>query len=115
MVSKTESKLNEILEALHYGQVVSFNYRGRYYGLESFRRDGDSFHSLSLCYTEKGETTGHVIFADKISYLGNNDYPVKFENNYPTRDIKEILERERVFDGKNFLDIIEEIDDFDIQ
>jgi hypothetical protein len=115
MVNKTESELNEILEALHYGQVVSFNYQGRYYGLESFKRDNDSFHSLSLCYTDKGETSGHIVFADKISYLGSNDYPVKFENNYPIREIKDILEREKVFGGKNLIDILEEIDDIDIQ
>ena len=111
MTSKTESELNEILEALHYGQVVSFNYRDRYYGLESFKRDGDSYH----CYTENNETVGHVVFADKISYFGKTDYPVKFENNYPVQEIKDILEREKVFDGKSFFDILDSIDDIDIQ
>ena len=115
MTSKTESELNEILEALHYGQAVSFNYRDRYYGLESFKRDGDSYHSLSLCYTENNETVGHVVFADKISYFGKTDYPVKFENNYPVQEIKDILEREKVFDGKSFFDILDSIDDIDIQ
>ena len=115
MANKTESELNEILEALHYGQVVSFTFQDKYYGVESFKRDGDDFHSLNLCYTDKDETSGHIVFADRISYLGSNDYPVKFENNYPIQEIKNILEREKVFDGKNFFEVLNDINDVDIQ
>lgn len=115
MVENTEIEFNEIVEALHFGQSICFSYRGKYYGLEIFKRDGESFYSLNLCYTGGTEKTGHVVFSRRINYLGATDHPQKFSDNYPTGEIKTILDRERVFDGKNLSGILSEAGGVDIQ
>ncbi len=108
--------INDILEALHYGQVVQFTYCGHIYAFESLRRTGDDFHTLGLYHQVPNEPISRLVFKDKISFTGTStDYPIKFEDNYPIAEIRKILEREKVFDGKNLFAVLDEISDVDIQ
>ena len=110
MDNNKSTELNEILEGLHYGQVIEFKYGGVEFALESYKLDGDDYHSLCLYKFSDGDKVGTLVFADKISYFGESDYPVKFEDNYPIEEIKIILAKEKTFDNKSFLDVFEDID-----
>ena len=107
MDSKRINQLNEVIEGLHWGQVIEFEFRKKKYALEGFQRKGDSYHSLCLFVYDKSEIEGSLVFADRITFFGAGDYPMKFQDNYPTEEIKEILARERVFDGKSFFEAFE--------
>ncbi len=110
MENNKNTELNEILEGLHYGQVVEFKCGGVEYALESYKLEGNDYHSLCLYKFNKDDRVGTLVFADKITYFGESDYPIKFKDNYPIEEIKTILEKEKVFNGKSFIDAFEDIE-----
>lgn len=108
MEKSSINELNEIIEGLHWGQVIEFFFNNTRYAFESYQQDGNNYHTLCLFVYDKSETVGTLVFADKITYHGEGDYPTKFQDNYPIEEIKEILEKEKAFHGKSFLEAFED-------
>lgn len=67
MERNKSTELNEIIEGLHYGQVIEFKYGDIEYALENYKLENDDHHSLCLYKFDKDDKVGTLIFADKIA------------------------------------------------